>query len=113
VIEGDHGVATFAEALDGRAVDENDVEPAIIIAIEKAGAAAGRINNVVGLGSSDVRGGDPDLLRDVSEDGNGRESTAIGFRLGYVRFCNGWRDGNALRPGSLREREVWDHGNET
>jgi hypothetical protein len=103
MIESDHGIAACAEAVDRRAVYEDDVEPAVVVAIEETGATANRIKNVTGFGCGYVRGSNAKLLGDVSEDGDGREKAAIGFVLTRAWFGEGWRDGNVLRAFSLRE----------
>jgi hypothetical protein len=53
------------------------------------------------------------LLGDVFEDGNGRQKAAIGFGLGGVWLCEGRRNGNALRPASLRKSKLWNYVNES
>src|SRR5713101_223654 len=101
VIEGDERVAAGAEALDRGAVNEDDVQAAIVIAIEEPGAAAGRVDDVVRLGSSDMDGGEADVFGDVFEGGDGREATAIRLGLCSAGLCNGRRDADRLRPGGL------------
>jgi hypothetical protein len=102
MIESDHGIAACAEAVDGGAVYEDDVEPAVVIAIEETGATANGIKDVTGFGGGYVRGGDAKLLGDVSENGDGREKAAIGFVLTSAWFGDGGRDGNVLRALGLR-----------
>ncbi len=41
VVESDQWVAAGADSLDGRTVDQDDVEAAVVVAIEKADAATG------------------------------------------------------------------------
>jgi hypothetical protein len=57
VIKSDERVAAGAVALDGGTVDEDDIEAAIVVAIEQADAAAGGVDDVMRFGSGDVGGG--------------------------------------------------------
>jgi hypothetical protein len=112
VIQGDHGVAACLEAFDGGAVHQDDVEAAVIIAIEEADTAAGGIDDIAGFGGSDMRSGYADLLGDVLEDGNGWKEAAIGFGFGSVWLCKGRRDGNALGASGLGVCEWRDRRHE-
>jgi len=77
VIESDQRVTADAIALDGGAVDKDDVQAAIIVAIEEADTAAGGVNDVAGFGSRDVRTGETDVFGDVFESGNGRQAAVV------------------------------------
>ena len=63
--------ATLFVAIDGRAVDHEDVEFAIIVAIEEAHAAAHGFDDVVFFGGGNVGGSQSSLGGDVAEDGDG------------------------------------------
>jgi hypothetical protein len=106
VIEGYHGVAARPETVDGGAVDEDDVEAAVIIAIEEADAAADGVNDVVGIGGGNVRSGYAEFPGDVFEHRNWRELAAIGFGFGGVWPGEDRRDGDALGSGSLRKKQT-------
>jgi len=45
-------VAAGTHAFDGGAIDEEDVEAAVVVAIEETNASAGGIDNVVGFGAA-------------------------------------------------------------
>jgi len=72
VIESNESVAAGTEALYGGAVDEDDIETAVIVAIEEPNTAAGRVDDIVGFRSGDVGGGKADVLGDVFEGWDGR-----------------------------------------
>jgi len=112
MIESDHGIAAGAEAVDRGAVYEDDVEPAVVIAIEETGATANGIKDVAGFGGGYVRGGDAKLLGNVSEDGDGREKAAIGFVLARGWFGKGGRDWNVLRAFGLGQEASGGQQNE-
>jgi hypothetical protein len=59
-----------------------------------------------------VRGGDAQLLGNVSEDGDGREKAAIGLVLTRAWFGEGGRDRNVLRAFGLGEEESGGQQNE-
>src|SRR6266404_984374 len=111
VIEGDHRIAAGAISLHRRAVDEDNVETAIVVAIEESSAAAGRINDVVRFGSGDVNGGETNFLGDVLEGGDGWQAAAIFLGRGGKLWE---RDAGAagLLAGSLRARGGGDRENE-
>ena len=95
--------AAGTHAFDGGAIDEEDVEAAVVIAVEEADAAAGGVDDVVGFGSGDMDGGKTDVLGDVLEGGNGREVTAI--RLGSCGpGLRCWRDRHRHTLWPLRMR---------
>ncbi len=77
MIKSDEKVTAAAHAFDGGTVDEDDVEAAVVIAIEEANATAGGVDDVVGFGSGDMDGGEADVLGDVLEGGNGRQAAAV------------------------------------
>src|SRR5208282_5626067 len=88
MIEGDHGVAALLVAVDGRAVDDENVEATVVIAIEKAYAATHGFDDVAFFASGDVGDGQPDGLGDVFEFWDGGEAGAISF--GWREFSGGW-----------------------
>jgi len=106
MIERDHGIATGAEAVDGRAVYQDYVELAVVVAIEESGAAADGVKDVTSFGSGDMCGGYAKLLGDISEDLDGWEKAAIGFVLTRGWLGENRRDGNVLRALGLGE----EHG---
>ena len=55
MIERDQRVAAIAVALHGRAVDGDDVEFAVVIAVDKADASAHRLDDVFFVGRRNVR----------------------------------------------------------
>jgi hypothetical protein len=112
MIESDHGIAACAEAVDCGAVYEDDVEPAVVIAIEETGAAADGIKDVAGFGSGYVRGGNAQLLGSVLENGDGREKAAIGLVLTRAWFGESGRDRYMLRAFGLGEEESGGQQNE-
>jgi len=104
MIEGDHGIATGAETVDGRAVYQDNVQLAVVVAIEETGAAADGIQDVARFGSGDVGGGDAKLPGDISEDRDGWEKIAIGFVLTRGWLGENRRDGNVLRALGLGQK---------
>jgi len=104
MIERDHGIAAGAEAVDGRAVYQDDVELAIVVAIEESGAAADGVKDVTSLESGDMRGGDAKLPGDISEDRDGWKKITIGFVLTGSWLGENRRDGNMLRALGLGEK---------
>ena len=82
VIERDHGIAALLVAVDGRSVHRDDVEFAVIVAIDQAGAAAHRFDDVTFLWRRNVRDGQTDLFGDVFEFGQRQ------FRGSALRRCN-------------------------
>src|SRR2546425_12098008 len=89
---GDERVAAGAETLDGGAVDEDDVEAAVVIAIEEADAAAGGVNDIVGFGSGDVDGRETHIFGDIFENRHGWQTAAVFLPL--RRALRRWRDGH-------------------
>src|SRR5258708_38547843 len=77
VIESDQRVAAGFVPFDRRAVDQHHVEAAIVIAIEQACAAAGRIDDVMGFRGRNMNGGEANVFSDVFEGGSGREAAAV------------------------------------
>jgi len=112
MVESDHGIAAGAEPVDGGAVYEDDVELAVIVAVEESGAATDGVKDVTRFGSGYVRSGDAKLLGDVSEDGDGREKAAIGFVLTGDWFGDGGRDWNVLRAFGLGQEASGGQQNE-
>ena len=55
MVERDHGVAAFLVAVDRGTVDGDDVEAAVVIAIEEACAAAHGFDDVAFFVGGDVR----------------------------------------------------------
>src|SRR5260370_31019511 len=112
VIKGDHRVTAGAHAFDGGTVDEDDVEPAIVIAIEESSAAAGGIDHLVRFGSSNVDGSEADVLSNVLERGDGRQATAI-FLGGRGKLGERNTDtARLLLAGGLRVRRDCESKNE-
>jgi len=104
MIESDHGIATGAEAVDGRAVYQDYVELAVVVAIEETGAATDGIQDVTSFGGGDVGSGYAELPGDISEDRDGWEKIAIGFVLTGSWLGENRRDGNVLRALGLGEK---------
>src|SRR5882757_2623904 len=92
VIESDQRVTAGAIALDGGTVDKDDVQAAIIVAVEKADTAAGGVNDVAGFGSGDMGSGETHVFRDVFESGNRRQAAAVFLLLRSA--LRRWRDGH-------------------
>src|SRR6266581_4930631 len=90
VIEGDERVAAGAVSLDGGTVDEDDVEAAVVVAIEEADAAAGGVNDIVGFGSGDVDGRETHIFGDIFENRHGWQTAAVFLPL--RRALRRWRD---------------------
>src|SRR5580692_1286661 len=66
MIERDHRVAAaLAIALYSRTANSNNVELAVVIAIDQASASAHRFENVLLVRRRNVRNGESSLLRDV------------------------------------------------
>src|SRR5579859_4914560 len=84
MIQGDHGVAAGAQAFDRGAVDNDDVQAAIVVAIEKAYAAAGGVDDIARFGGGNVLHGDTELAGNVLENGNRRKSATVGPGFGSV-----------------------------
>jgi hypothetical protein len=75
MIERDHRVAALAVALHGGAVHGDDVELAVVVAIDQADASAHGFDDVLFVGGRNVRDGKAGFLRDI-------------FKCGRVRFGN-------------------------
>ena len=75
MIERDHRIATLAIAFHRRSVDGDDVELAVVVAVDQADATAHRFHNVFLVGRRNVRNGEAGLLRDV-------------FKLRHLRWQN-------------------------
>jgi hypothetical protein len=67
VVQRDQPVAALAEMFDGRAVHDNNVELAIILAIDQPHSAAHGLADVLLVGSGNMRSGDSGLARDFSK----------------------------------------------
>jgi hypothetical protein len=104
MIESDHGIAAGAEAVDGRAVCQDDVELAVVVAIEKPGATTDGVQNVTSFWGGDMCGGYAELLGHISEDRDRWEKAAIGFVLTGAWFCQNWRERNVLRALGLGDK---------
>jgi hypothetical protein len=104
MIERDHGIATGTEAVDGRTVHQDDVELAVVVAIEESGAATDGVEDVTSFGIGDMRGGDAKLPGDISEDRGGWEKITIGFVLTGSWLGENRRNGNVLRALGLGEK---------
>jgi hypothetical protein len=104
MIERDHGIATGTEAVDGRAVYQDYVEPAVVVAIEESGAATDGVEDVPRFGSGDMCAGDAKLPGDIPENRDGWEKIAIGFMLTGDWLGESRRDGNVLRALGLGEK---------
>ena len=80
-----------------------------IIAIEKAGTAAGGVDNVMSFWSGDMGGGEADFFGDVFEGRDWREVAAICLGVCSASLCN-WRwDGNRLRAWGLGGNKLRSH----
>src|SRR6266481_357247 len=112
VIKGDHGVAAGAHAFDRGTVDKDDVEPAIVIAIEESGAAAGGIDHIVRFGSSNVDGSEANFLGDVLERGDRRQAAAVFLGLGGKLGKGNTDAAGLLLAGGLRVRRDCESKNE-
>ena len=72
VVERHHGIATLlAVTVDVRTVDHDDVQFAVVVAVDQANAAAHRLDDVALIGRRDVRDRQTGLLGDVFEMGQG------------------------------------------
>jgi len=111
VVERGEWVATGAVSLHRRAVDEDHVEAAIIVAIEESSTAAGRINDVVGFGSGDVNGGEADFLGNILEGGDRRQTAAV-FLGGCGELGERNMDAPRLLAGGLWTRGGCESENE-
>ena len=65
VVQRDHQIATLLVAFNGRSVHRQDVELSIIVAINKSGAAAHRLDNVVLILGRNIGNSKPGLFPDV------------------------------------------------
>ena len=70
VVERDHGVAALAIAVNGGPVHRDDVELAIVIAVDQAGAAAHGFDNVFLFRSRNVGDRQTGLFRQIFEMGD-------------------------------------------
>ena len=103
MVERDHRVSAFLVAVDGRAVDRDDVEASIIIAIEKASATAHGLDDVALFACRKVGSRQANGLGDVFEFWDWGKAGTVNFGLG--EFCGRWkRNGGALRTERLRSR---------
>jgi hypothetical protein len=109
VIESDERIPAGAEAFNRGPVDQEDVEAAIVIAIDEPSATAGGINDVVRFRGGDMDGSEADVFGDVFEGGNWREAAAIRLGLCGASLCNGRWDADRLRPGGLGGNKPRSH----
>jgi len=65
MVERDHGIAALAVAINRGAVHGDDVQLAVVIAIDQPDAAAHGFDNVFLVGRRKVRNGEPRFLSDV------------------------------------------------
>ena len=65
MVERDHGIAALAITRNGRTVDGDDIEFAIVIAIDEANAATHGFDNIFLVGRRNVRDGKAGFLRDI------------------------------------------------
>src|SRR5579859_7068811 len=77
MIERDQGIAAFEVAFDGGAVDQDDVQTAVVIAIEQAGPAADGFNDVALISGGDVRDGKAERFGDIREFWDRRKAGAV------------------------------------
>jgi hypothetical protein len=71
MIESNERVPAGTDALDGGTVDEDNVEPPIVVAVEEAGTATGGVDNIMSFWSGDMCCGDADFFGDVFKDRDG------------------------------------------
>ena len=67
MIERDHQVAAFLVSQNRGAVDGDDVELAVVVAVDQPHAAAHRLDDVLFIGRRNVRDSKTCFLRDVFE----------------------------------------------
>ena len=65
MIESDHQIAAFSVTIYSRTIHRDDVELAIVIAIDEAHSAAGRFDNVMLLRFGNVRNRETGLPGDI------------------------------------------------
>ncbi len=75
MIESDHRVAALAVALYGGTVDGDDVELAVVVAVDQPNPAAHGFHDVLLVGRRNVRDGEACFLGDVFETREGRGRT--------------------------------------
>ena len=71
MVERDHGIAALAKAVDGGTVHRDDVELAIVIAIDQTGAAAHGLDDVFLFRSGNVGNGQAGFFGHIFELRNG------------------------------------------
>jgi hypothetical protein len=79
MIKSDHGIAAFEVAVDGGAVDDDDVETTVVVAIEEPCAAAHGFDDVALFSGGDVRDGEAERLGDIGEFWDRRKPDAADF----------------------------------
>ena len=67
MVERDQRIAALAKVFDGRPVCHNDVELAIVVAIDQPHPAAHRFDNVLFIRSRNVRNSEADFAGNVLE----------------------------------------------
>ncbi len=67
MVERDHGIAALAIAIDGRSVHRDDVELAVVVAVDQAGAAAHGFDDVFLFRSGDMGDGQARFLGHILE----------------------------------------------
>lgn len=70
MVERDHGIATLPVTIDGRSIYGDDIQLAVVVAVDKANSAAGGFNDVKFIRRSDVGNCETGLLADVLKSGN-------------------------------------------
>ena len=87
MIERDHRIAALAVALHGGTVDGDDVEFAVVVAIDQAHAAAHGFDDVLLVGRRNVRDRKAGLLRDVFELRDGWLRVGLPY---FLQRCTRW-----------------------
>ena len=109
MVERDHGVAALAIAVDGGTVHRDDVELAVVIAIDQAGAAAHGFDNVFLFRSGNVGDRQAGFFGHIFEPGH-RGLRCWGLRRPRLR---GGRLGGCAKRKQQAQREDGTHDEES
>ena len=83
VVEGDHGVAAVFVAIDAGVVDDGDVEPAIVVAVEEGDASTHHLDEIARGGGGRWGGVKSGAGADVVEVDGG----LLGVERGSYQEC--------------------------
>ncbi len=95
MVERDHGIAALAIPVNARSVDRDDIELAVVIAVDEPGTAAHGFDDVFLFRSRNMRYRQPGFFCDVLKCGHrrfGADASCIGTEAFFGSSCLGRRE---------------------